>query len=111
MTPQNLIDAIKEAREHSKSIEIEEKLLDKKVQDLMHVLEYYPLNAVQLVKVAKKLRETKQVRRLLKEERCRWQSVFAHIKESKVVDNSAERQKRYMQESIESYKKWIENDE
>lgn len=111
MTPQILIDTIKRARAHSDDIGKREKELDKKVQDLMHVLEYYPLNAVQLVKVAKKLRETKQVRRLLKEERCHWQSVFSHIRETRVIDNSAERHTRYLQESIESYKKWMENDE
>ena len=107
MTPQGLINNIKQAREHSISIGKQEKELDQKVMDLMHVLEYYPLNAVQLTKVAKELRETKKIRRQLKEERCQWQSVFSHIKESNVVNNTAERQVRYLNESIASYNKWI----
>ena len=111
MTPQLLIDTIAQARKHSEEVAKREKELDKMVQDLMHVLEYYPLNAVQLIKVAKKIRDTKRIRRQLKEERCHWQSVFSHIKESKVIDNSVERQERYLQESIESYKKWMENDD
>lgn len=83
--------------------------LDAKINDLYHIIEYLPLNAVELSKVMKVLRESLNARREWKDCRANATSSLSKLSSSdlshyksrtKITD---ERNEKYYKESLVSY--------
>jgi hypothetical protein len=86
---------------------------EEKVCDCYHILELPNLNAVQIMKTTKVLREALMIRRELKEERTRVQMIVTHCraileKNAEHVKRSAARLAKYDAEAREALKKIME---
>ena len=108
----NLVDLIESSKktlnELHEQAKKEAREIDQKVNDLYHILEYCALDAVQLAKVTKELREVLKERRQKKERMyVLWGVVDPNSKSSfeKILQNSEKRQKEYAKESKTSYEK------
>ena len=78
------------------------------VNDLYHILEFVKLDAVQMSKVAKQLRQALQTRRKLKEDSILFQSILdtttSKIKPDELIQRQNNRISKYIEESHASFK-------
>lgn len=100
-------DSIDAAFEHCSN---DMKNAEEEVNNLYHILEYVSLNAVQMMKVSKKLKQALIVRREAKEQFSRIQSlkdnVYAGLKKYEAAaSNSVSRAGKYSEESTDNAKR------
>ncbi len=108
----NLLDSLAIVEEEHKQLRDRVAICDKKVNDLYHVLELIPLDAVGLIKVAVELKETLKERRELKNKQRYHNSVLDVIqpkslkkrftKLSEKLDNDMEKWKKQSEESLKN---------
>lgn len=88
----------------------ERSAIDKSISDLYHIIEYAPLNAVQLVKTTIAIREALKTRRKIKEQFIHYQRLkdilVPALRKLESNDRASVREETYRQESIESAKRF-----
>lgn len=97
------INQLKTERANTYSVLIK---TDKDVNHCYHIIELLPLNAAELSKVTKKLKELLILRRVTKEKIAQLDSMFnSVVRDVKVTDKKAiDREQKYKAEALEMYK-------
>jgi vacuolar-type H+-ATPase subunit I/STV1 len=81
--------------------------IDQEVNGLYHVIEYVPMPNIEKVQIFDKLRTALNLRREIKDDLSVVSNIHAKIKPVMDIDlsKSSVREKKYQQESFESYRK------
>lgn len=106
---QETLDAIQSGNKLLSGLSRQLSEVEKEINATYHVLEMQGLDAVALVRLAKNLQKSLRERRQLKENISILQSVCTTVtqKTQEALKQSGKRQKKYSEESKNSYKQFI----